>query len=67
MRPQSSDRICLPYRPSIDVQRGQPAAAVAIGINANYVATIEDFSCLLGCVTDDCDLAVCVRRWRAAR
>ena len=52
----------LPDFPAVDVQRRQPAAAVAEGVDADDVAEVEDFADLLRGVADDGDLAVLVRR-----
>ena len=51
----------LPHLPAADVQRRQPAVAVAPGVDALEVAEVEDLAALLRGVADDGRLARTVR------
>jgi len=49
--------IDLPHLAAVDIQRGEPTARAAAGIESLEVTQVEDFARILRRVSDDGDLA----------
>jgi hypothetical protein len=49
----------------VKVDGGQPASPIAIGVEANQVADIENLAISMGCVPNDRRLSILMGRWQS--